>query len=145
MRAVIQRVKKASVKIDNEIINEIGKGLLVLLAIHKDDKKENLIKMADKIVNLRIFEDKNQKMNLSVLNSGGEILVVSQFTLYGDCKKGNRPNFMNSASPEKAENYYNKFIDLLKTKNLPVKTGKFGAMMEVSLINNGPVTIILDF
>ncbi len=145
MRAVIQRVKKASVRVDDEIISEIGRGLLVLLAVHKDDREENLIKMVNKIINLRIFEDENQKMNLSILDSGGEILVVSQFTLYGDCKKGNRPNFMDSAPPTKAEDYYNKFIDLLKTKNLPVKTGKFGAMMEVSLVNDGPVTIIMDF
>ncbi len=145
MRAVIQRVKKANVRVNNKIISEISRGLLVLLAVHKDDKEENLIKMINKIINLRIFEDENRKMNLSILDSGGEILIVSQFTLYGNCKKGNRPNFMESAPPTKAEDYYNKFIDLLKTKNLPVKTGKFGAMMEVSLINDGPVTIIMDF
>ncbi len=144
MRAVIQRVKKTKVIVDDKIIDSIDYGLLIFLAIHIDDEKKVIQKMADKIINMRIFEDDRQKMNLSVKEVGGEIMVVSQFTLYGDCKRGNRPSFIKSARPEKAEKYYNKFIDILKDKEFKVATGKFGAFMEVNLINDGPTTIVLD-
>lgn len=144
MRAVIQRVKKASVSVGNEIIGQINKGLLVLLAVHQDDEELVIKKMADKIVNLRIFSDQNDKMNLSVKDVGCEIMVVSQFTLYGDCKKGNRPSFTQSAKPEKAIFFYEKFVKHIREQRIKVETGKFGAMMEVELVNDGPVTIILD-
>ncbi len=145
MKAVIQRVKKASVKIEEEIVGKIETGILILLAIHKDDQEDNLKKMADKILKLRIFGDKNNKMNLSLKDVKAEILVVSQFTLYADCQRGNRPNFVNSAQKEKAQEFYSKFITYLREKGQKVQTGKFGAMMQVSLINDGPVTIIMDF
>ncbi len=144
MRAVIQRVKKADVKINKEIVGEINQGLLILLAIHKNDTADKIKKMADKILNLRIFSDENEKMNLSIKDVSGELLVVSQFTLYGDCSKGKRPSFMDSAKSIKAIPYYEKFIDRMKSSGLKVATGKFGAMMDVNLINNGPVTIIIE-
>ena len=144
MRAVIQRVKKADVKINKEIVGEINQGLLILLAIHKNDTADKIKKMADKILNLRIFSDENEKMNLSIKDVSGELLVVSQFTLYGDCSKGKRPSFMDSTKPIKAIPYYEKFIDRMKSSGLKVATGKFGAMMDVNLINNGPVTIIIE-
>ena len=139
MRAVIQRVKNAEVKIDGKIVGKIGKGLLVLLAVHQDDTEDKIEKMATKIINLRIFADKDDKMNLSIKDVGGEILVVSQFTLYGDTSKGNRPSFIESAKPDKAVPYYEKFVAKIKSSGLKTATGKFGAMMEVSLINDGPV------
>jgi len=144
MRAVIQRVKKASVKIDGEVVGEIGGGLLVLLAVHVDDHEDKIVKMAEKILNLRIFSDHEGKMNLSVKEVGGEIMVVSQFTLYGDCRKGNRPSFIESAKPEKAIPFYEKFVLYIREQGIKVATGKFGAMMEVGLVNDGPVTLILD-
>jgi len=144
MRAVIQRVKNAEVKIDGKIVGKIGKGLLVLLAVHQDDTEDKIEKMAAKIINLRIFADEEDKMNLSVKDVGGEILVVSQFTLYGDISKGNRPSFIESAKPDKAVPYYEKFVEKIKVSGLKTATGEFGAMMEVSLINDGPVTIIID-
>ncbi len=159
MRAIIQRVKKASVKVDDKIIGQINKGLLVLLAVHQDDpsassprhgsgqagQAESVVKkMADKILNLRIFSDDNGKMNLSVKDVGGEIMVVSQFTLYGDCKKGNRPSFAQSAKPDKAIPFYKKFVQYIRGQGVKAATGKFGAIMEVELVNDGPVTIILD-
>ena len=144
MRAVIQRVKKSKVVVDNETVGSIIEGLLVLFAVHVDDTEELIKKMADKIINMRIFEDDNQKMNLSVKDTGGEIMVVSQFTLYGDCKKGNRPSFIKSARPEKADLYYNKFIEYMRSNGFKVATGKFGESMEVELVNNGPTTIVLD-
>ena len=144
MRAVIQRVKNAEVKIDGKIVGKIGKGLLVLLAVHQDDTEDKIEKMATKIINLRIFADKDDKMNLSIKDVGGEILVVSQFTLYGDTSKGNRPSFIESAKPDKAVPYYEKFVEKIKVSGLKTATGEFGAMMEVSLINDGPVTIIID-
>lgn len=145
MRTVIQRVESANVKVDNKIIGEIGHGLLILLAIHKDDEESIIKKMADKIINLRIFEDDNEKMNLSLKDVDGEILVVSQFTLYGNSEKGNRPSFIESARPDKAIPMYEKFVKYIRGEEIKVETGKFGAMMDVELINNGPVTIILDF
>ena len=144
MRVVIQRVKNANVKVDNKIIGEIGHGLLILLAVHKDDEESVIKKMADKIINLRIFEDDNGKMNLSLKDVNGEILVVSQFTLYGNCRKGNRPSFIESARPDKAIPMYDKFVKYIKGQEIKMETGKFGAMMDVKLINNGPVTIIID-
>lgn len=144
MRAVIQRVKEAEVKISGKTVGKIGKGLLVLLAVHQDDTEDKIEKMVTKIINLRIFGDQADKMNLSVKDMGGEILVVSQFTLYGDISKGNRPSFIESAKPDKAVPYYEKFVEKIKTSGLKTATGKFGAMMEVSLTNDGPVTIIID-
>jgi len=144
MRAVIQRVKEAEVKISGKTVGKIGKGLLVLLAVHVDDTEDKIEKMATKIINLRIFGDQADKMNLSVKDMGGEILVVSQFTLYGDISKGNRPSFIESAKPDKAVPYYEKFVEKIKVSGLKTATGEFGAMMEVSLINDGPVTIIID-
>jgi len=144
MRAVIQRVKEAEVKISGKTVGKIGKGLLVLLAVHVDDTEDKIEKMATKIINLRIFGDQADKMNLSVKDMGGEILVVSQFTLYGDISKGNRPSFIESAKPDKAVPYYGKFVERIRASGLKTATGEFGAMMEVSLINDGPVTIIID-
>ena len=144
MRAVIQRVKEAEVKISGKTVGKIGKGLLVLLAVHQDDTEDKIERLATKIINLRIFADKDDKMNLSIKDVGGEILVVSQFTLYGDISKGNRPSFIESAKPDKAVPYYEKFVEKIKVSGLKTATGEFGAMMEVSLINDGPVTIIID-
>ena len=144
MKTVIQRVKKASVTINNELYSEIGQGILVLLGVEKDDTPEQAEFLANKIANLRIFEDENEKMNLSLLDIKGEILVVSQFTLAGDCKKGKRPSFDNAAKPDIAVPLYEKFVDFLKNYNIPVKTGQFGAMMDVGLINDGPITFMLS-
>ncbi|MFH1427514.1 MAG: D-aminoacyl-tRNA deacylase [Patescibacteria group bacterium] len=144
MRAVIQRVKNANVKIDYKIIGEIKQGLLVFLAIHEDDQEEKVKKMADKIINLRIFSDKDDKMNLALKDIMGEVLVVSQFTLYGDTSKGNRPSFIKSAKPEIAIPMYEKFIKYVRENKIKCETGEFGAMMEVELVNDGPVTVMLD-
>ena len=144
MRAVIQAVSSVNVKVDDNVVGEIKRGYLVLLAIHTDDTEDKIIKMADKISDLRIFTDENDKMNLSLKDVGGEILLVSQFTLYGDTKKGSRPSFSDSAKPVKAVPYYEKVVSLLKNKNIKVETGQFGAMMQVSLVNEGPTTVIID-
>lgn len=144
MRAIIQRVSKANVKVNNEIISEINKGYLVLLAVKETDTDEDLEYIQRKIKNLRIFEDDNDKLNLSIKDVNGEILLVSQFTLYGDVRKGNRPSFIMSAGLEKANHYYEKLVDNLSNDGFFVKTGKFQAHMEVDLVNDGPVTIILD-
>jgi D-aminoacyl-tRNA deacylase len=144
MRAVIQRVKESSVTVDGEVVGKIDHGLLVLLAIHKDDNEAMIEKMATKIANLRIFEDDQGKMSRSVQDVSGSVLVVSQFTLYGDVRKGNRPGFTDSAHPDKAKPYYEKVVDKIRAQDLNVETGTFAAMMDVQLINDGPVTIIVD-
>ncbi len=144
MKALIQRVKCASVTINNELYSSINKGILVLLGVEKNDEKENTEKLAQKISVLRIFEDENDKMNLSIKDVQGEILVVSQFTLCGDCKKGTRPSFDKAAAPDKAVELYEYFVKCINDYNIPVKTGKFRAMMDVELINDGPVTFMLE-
>lgn len=144
MRVVVQRVSSAAVLVDGKTVGEIGKGLLVLAAFHGTDTPEEAAWMADKLAKLRIFQDAEEKMNLSVQDTDGSVLVVSQFTLYGDAKKGTRPSFIESARPEIAIPLYERFIALLKEKKLQVETGVFGAMMEVRLVNDGPVTLILD-
>lgn len=144
MRAVVQRVSSSKVEVDGVIIGEINKGINVLIGISKEDTLEDLKYIKEKIVNLRIFEDENSKMNLSLLDIRGDLLVISQFTLYGDCRKGRRPNFMNAEGGEKAEKLYNDFIEMLKETSLKVETGKFGADMKVDIQNDGPVTLIID-
>jgi len=144
MKAVIQRVKKGSVSVGKKMIGEIGAGLVVLLGVREGDTEKNAEYLADKIVNLRIFSDKNDKMNLSALDVNSEILAVSQFTLYGDTKKGRRPSFVKAAKPEIAEKLFNYFVDCLKKTGLKVETGKFRAMMMVEIHNDGPVTIIIE-
>ncbi len=145
MKGLIQRVKKASVTIDGDLYSEINQGILVLLGVEKGDSEENAEKLADKISKLRIFEDENEKMNLSVQDIKGEILIVSQFTLAGDCKKGTRPSFDRAELPQRANELYEYFTKQIQQKNIPAKTGVFGAMMDVQLINDGPVTFMLEF
>lgn len=144
MRAVIQRVKNASVSIDGSEYSSIGPGILAFVAVRPEDTDKDLDYLLSKIPNLRIFEDENGKMNLSVKDIGGEILIVSQFTLYGDCRHGRRPGFSRAGDPKEAELIYNKFVDRIKNEPVTVKTGKFQADMNVSLINDGPVTLLLD-
>lgn len=144
MKALIQRVKRASVTIEGELFSAINSGILVFLGVEKGDEKENAEKLAQKIVNLRIFEDENEKMNLSLKDVNGEMLVVSQFTLCGDCKKGTRPSFDRAAHPDLAVDLYEYFIKCIEDNNIPVKTGKFRAMMDVELINDGPVTFWVE-
>ncbi|ACL69968.1 D-aminoacyl-tRNA deacylase [Halothermothrix orenii] len=144
MRAVVQRVKEASVTVAGDIKGKIDKGLLVFVGIGEGDTEEDVRYLVDKIVNLRIFEDDTHKMNLSALDLNREILAVSQFTLYGDCRKGRRPNFTGAAKPRYAEKMYDTFVKFLKNTGLKVEEGVFQAMMEVNLINDGPVTILLD-
>lgn len=143
MKLVLQRVKKASVTINGELFSEINKGFLILFGVEKGDIIENAQWLAEKVLKLRVFEDENNKMNRSILDENGEILVVSQFTLAGNCKKGTRPGFDNAELPQKAKKLYEDFCEILAEK-IPVKTGVFGAMMDVSLINDGPVTFILE-
>lgn len=144
MRAVLQRVSHASVAVDGEIKGKIGKGLLVFLAVCDEDTENDLIYLADKITGLRIFEDENEKMNLSLEDIKGEILIISQFTLYGDCRKGKRPSFTSAGKPDYAEKMYEKFIEYIKEKGIYTQSGVFGADMKVELLNDGPVTILLD-
>ena len=144
MRVVVQRSKEASVKVTGEIVGSIPKGFVLLVGVTHDDNEKDAAFLADKIANLRVFEDEGGKMNLSILDKGGEILSVSQFTLYGDCRKGRRPNFMEAARPEHAFKIYEAFNAYLREKGLKVSTGEFGAMMDVQLINDGPVTLIVD-
>lgn len=144
MRAVVQRVDKAKVTVDGKIVGEISRGLMVLVGVVEGDTDKDVQYLADKVTGLRIFEDEAEKMNLSVKDIGGEILSVSQFTLYGDCRKGKRPSFDKAAKPETAIILYEKFNELCRQQNIKVETGVFGAHMLVELANNGPVTILLD-
>ena len=144
MRAVIQRVNNASVAVGGKIIGEIGKGLLVFLGVGDGDTDADLKYIADKTVGLRIFSDADDKMNLSVTDVDGEVLVVSQFTLYGDCRKGKRPSFTSSMEPKGAEEMYEKFIKTIESNGIKTAHGEFGADMQVSISNDGPVTILLD-
>ncbi|MFS8650364.1 MAG: D-aminoacyl-tRNA deacylase [Caldibacillus sp.] len=144
MRVVIQRVKHARVTVDHEVVGEIQQGFVLLVGITHDDTEEDAEYCATKIPNLRVFEDEEGKMNLSLRDVGGEILSISQFTLYGDMRKGRRPNFMAAAKPEQANRLYEYFNSLLREQNIVVETGIFGAMMDVELVNAGPVTLILD-
>ncbi len=144
MRAVIQRVKQSSVKTEGQIVGQIGQGLLVLLGVTKTDSAKDADYLVNKIVNLRIFEDEEGKMNRSLLDIGGELLAVSQFTLLADCSKGRRPSFVAAAEPDKAAELYEKFVTGVRQRGVSVQTGRFRAMMEVSLINDGPVTVIID-
>ena len=144
MRVLIQRVNHASCKVNGEYTGKIEKGYLLFVGITHDDNEKIIELMADKVINLRINEDENEKMNLSLKDINGELLVVSQFTLYGDCRKGRRPNFTNAAKPDLANELYEEFIEKASKQNIKVGTGKFGANMMVELTNEGPVTILID-
>ncbi|MGD7009782.1 D-aminoacyl-tRNA deacylase [Metabacillus sp. 84] len=144
MKMVLQRVKKAEVTVDGKSVGKIGKGILVLVGITHEDNEADARYLSDKLANLRIFEDLTGKMNHSILDVKGEVLSVSQFTLYGDCRKGRRPNFMAAAKPDRAEPLYERFNEELRKLGLSVETGSFGAMMDVSLVNDGPVTLTVD-
>ncbi|PIR95101.1 D-tyrosyl-tRNA(Tyr) deacylase [Candidatus Falkowbacteria bacterium CG10_big_fil_rev_8_21_14_0_10_37_6] len=144
MRVVIQRVKKASVTINKKVVGQINDGLLVLFAVQVDDLLKDVDWLVKKIARLRIFTDSDGKLNKSITDINGSVLVVSQFTLYGDCSKGNRPSFTKSAPPEKAKEYYEKFVEQLRSLNIKTETGRFREHMKVELINDGPTTIILD-
>jgi len=144
MRAVLQRVQRAEVVVDGASVARIGKGILALVAISREDTAKDLHWMARKIAELRIFNDSEGKLNLSLQDTGGELLVVSQFTLFGDCRKGRRPSYSDAASPSDAESMYEEFVGIVRGIFPGVQTGKFQAMMDVSLINDGPVTLILD-
>ncbi len=144
MRSVVQRVKRAVVTVNEVIVGEISTGLLVLLGFRPEDGEKDLNWMVDKLVGLRIFEDEEGKMNRSVLDVGGEILVVSQFTLYGDCRSGKRPSFTSAAPPELANALYERSVGALRSRGMKVKTGVFQAEMDVELVNDGPVTLLLD-
>jgi len=144
MRVVVQRSKAARVTVDGEVTGQITKGFVLLVGVTHDDKDEDAAYLADKIANLRVFEDADGKMNLSLLDVGGEILSVSQFTLYGDCRKGRRPSFIEAARPEYAVQLYEAFNGMLREKGIRVETGVFGAMMDVQLTNDGPVTLIVE-
>ncbi len=144
MRAVIQRVKRASVTVASEVTGEIESGLLVFLGIHGDDRRKDIAWLAEKIVNLRIFEDEDGKMNNSLIDMGKSLLVVSQFTLYGDCRKGRRPGFSAAAPPDHAQQLYQLFIEAIRQKNIRCASGRFQAHMDVELVNDGPVTLLLD-
>jgi D-tyrosyl-tRNA(Tyr) deacylase len=144
MRAVLQRVRQARVRVGEEVTGEIGRGLLVLLGVARGDTPEQARWLAEKVVGLRIFEDDDSKMNRDVIEAGGAVLVVSQFTLYGDCRKGRRPSFIEAAPPETAIPLYEAFVEAVRALGVPVATGRFQAMMLVELTNDGPVTLIVD-
>jgi D-tyrosyl-tRNA(Tyr) deacylase len=144
MRAVVQRVKESKVEVKGETVGAIGPGLLILLGVGEGDSKKDCTYLADKIAHLRIFPDEEGLMNLSLLDTGGAALVVSQFTLWGDCRKGRRPSFVKAARPEQANELYEQVVRLLKKKGLEVATGRFQEMMDVHLVNDGPVTLMLD-
>ncbi|MBE6856909.1 MAG: D-tyrosyl-tRNA(Tyr) deacylase [Ruminococcus sp.] len=144
MRVVLQRVTSASVTVDGNVCGKIGKGYLVLLGVGEGDTEADCRRLADKIINLRIFADENDKINLSLEQVGGELLVVSQFTLYADCRKGNRPNFIQAGKPDIAEKLYEYFAEYCRSKGKHVETGIFGADMKVELVNDGPFTVVLE-
>jgi len=144
MRVVVQRVARASVNIDGEMVGSIGRGLLLLVAVHGEESREDLEWMANRCVGLRVFPDSEDKMNLGLEDVGGELLVVSQFTLYGDCSKGRRPSFIKAGRPEVSEKLIDEFVEILRGQGVKVATGRFGAMMKVELVNDGPVTLIID-
>ena len=144
MKVLIQRVKRASVSINKKIYSQISKGMLLFLGIEKNDGEKDIDWLCNKIKNLRIFADENDKMNCSITDINGEILLVSQFTLASDCKKGNRPSFDNALAPAEAEKMYEQFTEKLRKENLKGQTGQFGAMMDIELINNGPVTFLVE-
>jgi D-tyrosyl-tRNA(Tyr) deacylase len=143
MRAVVQRVKKSSVTVEENIVGKIDHGLMILLGVEKGDSKEDMKYIADKVMNLRIFEDEDEKMNLSVQDVKGSLLVVSQFTLLGDCRKGRRPSFTEAARPDEANHLYEEMVNYCR-EYLPVETGQFQADMQVDILNDGPVTVLLD-
>ena len=144
MRVVLQRVKRASVTIEGRVTGEIERGFMILAAIGAGDTEEDLQYIADRIIHLRVFEDDAGKMNRSLVDIGGAMLVISQFTLYADCRKGRRPGFTDAAPPEQASRDFARFLDILRASGLQVETGRFGAMMDVDLLNSGPVTILMD-
>ena len=144
MRAVVQRIRSCRVLVAGEVVGEIGRGLLVLLGIRSGDTVDQVRWLAEKVVNLRIFADSQGKMNLDVAEAGGGVLVVSQFTLYGDCQKGRRPSFIDAARPEVAQPLYDAFANAIRLHGIPVATGRFGADMQVELVNDGPVTLVVD-
>ena len=144
MRAVVQRVRHAKVTVQNEVTGEIGEGIMLLLGAGESDTEADLQWMLDKVLNLRIFRDEADKMNLSLLDVRGELLVVSQFTLYGDCRKGRRPSFIKALEPSAAEAMVDRFVDQARARGVTVGTGRFGAMMNVELLNDGPVTLLID-
>ncbi len=144
MRAVVQRVSRAEVKVDGKTTGKIDNGLCVLLGIHREDEHDDVGWMAEKLVNLRIFEDDSGKMNRSLIDVRGSLLVVSQFTLYGDCRKGRRPSFVDAAGPEKAKAFYEKFIEMVRSMGIQTAEGIFQAMMDVELTNQGPVTLVVE-
>ena len=144
MRLVIQRVKSAQVSVGGKIVGQIGTGMLVFLGVAREDTDRDVEFLVNKITQLRIFEDSDGKMNLSIREAQGEFLLVSQFTLLGDCEKGRRPSFDKAAEPGKGEEYYNRFVERLRRENIKVETGQFRAMMDVLLVNDGPVTFILE-
>ncbi len=144
MRAVVQRVKESSVFIEGQPVATIGQGMMVLLGVARNDSEKEADFLAEKISNLRIFEDKNEKMNLSLLDKGGQMLVVSQFTLLGNCRKGRRPSYVDAAEPDMANALYEYFIEKVRAKGLDVQSGRFRAIMDVHLINDGPVTLVVE-
>lgn len=144
MKAVVQRVSQAKVTVDGEVVGEIDQGLMILLGITDGDTEKDIETIVNKLINLRIFEDEAKKMNLSLLDVKASILSISQFTLYGDVRKGRRPSFSKAAAPDFAENLYNQFNEYIKAQNIQVETGRFGAMMDVSLTNDGPVTFVIE-
>ena len=144
MIAVLQRVTTGKVKIGDRIGGDIDNGLVILLGVHRDDKEEDIIFLADKVIGLRIFNDNNSKMNISLQDADGSVLVISQFTLCGDWRKGRRPSFTKAADPDKGKLLYDGFIDAVRSRGINVETGEFGAAMDVSLVNSGPVTFVLD-
>jgi D-tyrosyl-tRNA(Tyr) deacylase len=144
MRAVVQRVSRAEVRVDGAVIGRVGRGLLVLVGAADDDAEADVAYLADKVVGLRIFADENGQMNKSLAEVGGGLLVVSQFTLYGDCRKGRRPSFVKAMAPGPAEQLYERFVAAARASGVPVETGRFRAMMDVELVNDGPVTLLVD-